>query len=343
MPEPGAPSVSVIVPAYNCGRYLGEALDSVLDQTLPPREVIVVDDGSTDDTPQRCAAYGDPVRYVRQENRGVSAARNAALDIVTGEYVALLDADDVCAPDRLARQAAALSANPGAVACYAGHWVFGGGNGVRSYPGDPSVADRGPAEFLSRLLVHTVTLMFRRGAAEGIRFPAGVTTGEDMIFATQLRHRGPAVVLPETLYGYRRHPEQATARFSEVDSVRQRLDWLRSAGAGAMAGLDRGGFEAGWWRGLAEVLAVHYWARRREQFLTLQDYLRANWPSRLPPHPVLTWRWYPDWLWNCKDRLGRLCRQFRPPASQRPESNELPLLPLINATARSAEVSDAGT
>jgi glycosyltransferase involved in cell wall biosynthesis len=308
MSEPRAPSVSVIVPAYNAGRYVGAAIDAVLGQTLPPSEVLVVDDGSADDTPAVCAAYGDRLRYVCQQNQGEAGARNTALSLANGDFVALLDADDVCAPERLEKQTAALAARPEAVVCYSGHWVFTDAGRGASYPGDLTAAERGTADFLCRLLVHPITMTFRRRAAEGLRFPVGVTTGGDMIFTAHLRHRGPAVVLPDVLYGYRRHAAQVTARFTEMDSFRQRLDWARLHGAKAWPGLDFATIERTMWRAAADALGVHYWARRRREFLGLRSDLRREWPRHLAKPAELGLRWYPDWLWQCRDRLGDLWR-----------------------------------
>ena len=104
--------VSVISPTYNSGPLVVEAVESALAQTAPPHEVIVVDDGSTDDTADRLARFGDRVRYVRQMNARVAAARNTGIRISTGDAVAFLDADDVWHPEKLARQVAALDADP---------------------------------------------------------------------------------------------------------------------------------------------------------------------------------------------------------------------------------------
>lgn len=104
--------VSVVIPTYNYARFVTEAIESVLSQTRPPHEVIVVDDGSTDDTRDRVAAYGDRVRYIFQENRGLSAARNAGLAAATGDALALLDSDDAFHPRKLEFQVAYLKANP---------------------------------------------------------------------------------------------------------------------------------------------------------------------------------------------------------------------------------------
>lgn len=86
--------ISAIVPVYNTERYLEEALRSLLAQTLRPAEIIVIDDGSTDRTPEIARAFGDLIRYARQENAGSSAARNHGLRLARGEMIAFLDADD---------------------------------------------------------------------------------------------------------------------------------------------------------------------------------------------------------------------------------------------------------
>lgn len=105
-------TVSVIIPAYNHAEFLREAVDSALQQTVPPAQVIVVDDGSTDETPRILAAYGGRIRAIRQPNQGAGAARNAGLAEATGDYVAFLDSDDVWHPRKLERQLARFDADP---------------------------------------------------------------------------------------------------------------------------------------------------------------------------------------------------------------------------------------
>lgn len=95
------PRFSVIIPAYNAAGFISRAIDSVLAQTWPAHEIIVVDDGSNDATPEQVAAYEDRVRYLHQENAGVSAARNAGARAASGDWLAFLDADDWFYPDRL--------------------------------------------------------------------------------------------------------------------------------------------------------------------------------------------------------------------------------------------------
>lgn len=101
-------TVTVVVPTYNRAEFLGQALDSLLGQTLPPTQVIVVDDGSTDGTDAVVQAYAGRVEYVRQPNGGKAAAVNAGLARARGEYVWVFDDDDVAVPDALARFVGAL-------------------------------------------------------------------------------------------------------------------------------------------------------------------------------------------------------------------------------------------
>jgi glycosyltransferase involved in cell wall biosynthesis len=105
-------NVSVIIPTYNYARFIGEAVDSALAQTRPPLEVIVVDDGSTDDTAAVLAAYGDRIRVLRQKNAGVAMARNAGIAAARGEYLAFLDSDDAWYPRKLERQMQRFGAEP---------------------------------------------------------------------------------------------------------------------------------------------------------------------------------------------------------------------------------------
>ncbi len=105
------PLVSIVVPNYNCGRFIAEAIDSALQQTYADREVIVVDDGSTDDSLDVLGRYGNRIRVVTKRNQGVSAARNEGIRQSRGGLVAFLDADDVWHVDKLAKQVP-LFANP---------------------------------------------------------------------------------------------------------------------------------------------------------------------------------------------------------------------------------------
>lgn len=104
----GTPRVSVIIPAYNAEAFIGECLDSVIGQTYQDFEIVVVNDGSSDATESVLKRYRDRIVYFVQENRGVAAARNIGLGLASGEFVALLDADDYWLPEYLERQVSLL-------------------------------------------------------------------------------------------------------------------------------------------------------------------------------------------------------------------------------------------
>jgi glycosyltransferase involved in cell wall biosynthesis len=124
--------VSVIIPTYNRGWIIQEAIDSVLEQDFADIELIVVDDGSSDNTPEILRAYGSDIQVIRQSNRGVSAARNRGIQASAGRWIALLDSDDLWLPQKLARQVDFFSAHPDAMICQTGEqWVR---KGVRVNP-----------------------------------------------------------------------------------------------------------------------------------------------------------------------------------------------------------------
>jgi len=110
------PKVSVIIPTYNCAKYLPEAIQSVLNQTYQDFEIIVVDDGSVDNTKEIVKEfiknYPNKIKYIYQENKGHATARNTAIRNSIGEYIAMLDADDLCTPRRLEKEVHILETEP---------------------------------------------------------------------------------------------------------------------------------------------------------------------------------------------------------------------------------------
>ncbi len=115
---PSNPLVSVVIPTYNSGSYVVEAIESVLAQTYKNFEILVVDDGSTDDTKEVLVKYEGKIRYLYKSNGGVSLARNYGIEHSAGDYVAFLDADDVWLPEKLVKQMAAIAREPGAEAAH---------------------------------------------------------------------------------------------------------------------------------------------------------------------------------------------------------------------------------
>lgn len=146
-----APLVSVIIPTYNSAAYLREAIDSVFNQTFTDYELIIVDDGSKDNSPEIAREYGDRIICVRQANAGVSAARNAGLRRARGRYVAFLDADDIWLPDKLSVQVAHLQANPSVkISGSSFHLIDGTGALLRTV----RITPPGREDLLRELLLH---------------------------------------------------------------------------------------------------------------------------------------------------------------------------------------------
>jgi glycosyltransferase involved in cell wall biosynthesis len=104
--------VSIIIPCYNQGQFLAEAIQSAIDQDYEQKEITVVNDGSTDSTKEVAESFIHSITYIEQENKGVSSARNVAIEIANGEYVAFLDSDDVLLPGSITKRIAYLENHP---------------------------------------------------------------------------------------------------------------------------------------------------------------------------------------------------------------------------------------
>lgn len=133
-----APLVSVIIPTYNCAHFLGQAIESVLEQTFMDYEIIVVDDGSTDDTAAVLDQFRDQVRHVSQANQGNAGARNTGIAMARGQWLAFLDADDLWAPRKLERQLIDLISSPGARVGFVRALKFFESGDFEPMPADPA-------------------------------------------------------------------------------------------------------------------------------------------------------------------------------------------------------------
>ncbi len=193
-----APLVSVLMPAWNVAPFIGAAMASVLRQTLPNLELLVVDDGSTDATAALVLEQADfRIRLLRQANAGVSAARNLALSEARGQTLLFLDADDMLAPDALARLAKALWRHPEAAAA-AGPYAFV--PEATTLAGPAPIARRprfATGEMLERLLVENLFangghLLLRREAVQAAGgFLPGLRYGEDWEYWVRICLQGP--------------------------------------------------------------------------------------------------------------------------------------------------------
>lgn len=301
--------VSVVIPAFNAAGFLTEAIESLLAQTVQPAEIVVVDDGSTDNTASVLGRFGPPVVVVRQENRGETASRNRGMEIASHRFLAFLDADDVAAPTRLERQLATLGAAPGAAACFTGYWRFDATGVIEERPGNGAALPSDPLQFLANCLVLGASAMIDRDVTGAARYPEAVSATGDIIFTAVLATAGRLVVAPEMLYGYREHARQTSLqnhpKAESYPYFEQRYQWARANAATVWPARSWAEIERALWDGLARQTEAAYWARSRQFFLQDREYIRRHWPSHLPRPGVAGWKWYPDWVWNTKSVLDR--------------------------------------
>jgi glycosyltransferase involved in cell wall biosynthesis len=208
------PLVSVVIAAYNSGRFVGQAVKSVLAQTYRPFEIVVVDDGSTDDTAEVLAGFGGGLRYVRQENGGPAAARNRGIGEASGELVAFLDADDEWHAEKLSRQWEALAASPRAGLVHTDVWYWDQTQGSRYRRTGARAESQGDCypRFFWRNPVTLSTVLLRRdclrrvgGFDESIRRPSA----EDYDLWLRIARHYPLAYLNEPLVTYRLHGANA--------------------------------------------------------------------------------------------------------------------------------------
>ena len=200
-----SPIVTVLLPVYNVERYLREAVESILAQTLESFELLIVDDGSTDGTEVICRSFTDPrIRVHRYEkNAGIIFALNAGIDLISTKYVARMDADDVSLPDRLARQVALLESRPDIAAC--GCWAFELVDGQLR-----EVMRRPTGEYLRQTAWRPVpifnpTACLRTEVLRELRYRADFIHAEDYDFWLRLCRHHRIDNVPAVLLHYRIH------------------------------------------------------------------------------------------------------------------------------------------
>jgi glycosyltransferase involved in cell wall biosynthesis len=205
--------VTVLMPAYNAGKYIGDAISSVLGQTFTDFELLIVNDGSTDNTEEIIHSFNDPrIKLIHQPNAGVSAALNRGLKHAGAEYIARFDADDICYPHRLEVQYNFLRENKDYVLTgSASDFIDKNGNFLFKW--EPEALEH---EELKEIVYRTCpfdhpTVMYHRSVALSLNgYPGDAIHFEDHIFWTLFFEKGKLRNMPESLIKHRINPESVT-------------------------------------------------------------------------------------------------------------------------------------
>jgi glycosyltransferase involved in cell wall biosynthesis len=236
-PMPADPLVSVIIPTYNRAKFLPAAIDSVLTQTYGQVELIIVDDGSTDDTDQVLSSYGDRIRVLKQQNAGPAIARNRGIGVATGDIIAFLDSDDQWLPSKLERQVESLkAAGPDVICCLCNCTVLYANGGKTS---TFAIADTTPdcatgmwlnpvEVLLNRFVMFNQAIAIRREVLERVGyFDESLRFGEDYELPFRLALEGPWTIIREELVVYHEASPGSWAKAAMREELRLREDLVK--------------------------------------------------------------------------------------------------------------------
>jgi glycosyltransferase involved in cell wall biosynthesis len=245
------PKVSVVIPTYNRARFLPEALESVFAQSYPNIEVVLADDGSIDDTCNVIRPYLNRIVYVKKANGGLASARNVGLRHASGKYIAIMDSDDICMPDRIATQVGYLERNPNVFLCSSDFSAFDGTKitetshirsyysavkrvpeGVRGLYQERHAVDSREIPWLSNVehneldiyvgdvydaliwgnFIHPPTIMVRQAVVEKVgEFDEGMSVATDYDWILRVSRHGKAAFIDRPLLKYRYSDDQMSS------------------------------------------------------------------------------------------------------------------------------------
>jgi glycosyltransferase involved in cell wall biosynthesis len=210
-------TVSVVIPCYNAGRFIGEAIESTLFQSRPPAEVIVVDDASTDNSVHVAESFGDRVRVIRCAHAGVAATRNAGVAVACGDLIASLDADDVWERGKLECQVPRFD-DPAVGLVYGQARHFGAGlTSNAPWPPEPPEGDLFERLYLDRNFIACSSVLVRRHAlVEAGGFDGNVAPAEDLDAWLRVALKWKIAAVRQVVCGYRRHADQASSQRAGV-------------------------------------------------------------------------------------------------------------------------------
>jgi len=211
-----SPLISVIIPTYNRQQFLVKAVESILNQTITDFELIIVNDGSVDDTGEWIKSQTDPrIKYISYpKNKGVSYARNRGLKVAKGKYIAFADSDDFSEPERFEEQIKLLESDEHLAICSSNCQYFGLRDTLLTFPEDPlpyrlKAIFQTPFHFPACMVRHSFL------KKENIRFRSEVRSADDYYFLMRIVAKGKAAVIQKTLYNYRWHESSISLEKTE--------------------------------------------------------------------------------------------------------------------------------
>ena len=288
---------SVIIPCFNGSKFIVETLESVVAQTLPPLEIIVIDDGSTDDSAAKAESFGSPVRVIRQRNQGESVARNRGIAEAKGEWIAFLDADDRWEPQKLEKQLG-LAQQTDAICVFTAFYWFGAEEG---FPEGNANSTQLCLETLIRTpIIQPSTAIVARKVCPN--FPEWTRHGEDMIFFASLAERGSFCFVNERLVGYRKHASNQSSSPSHcIQNCASRIQWLvdnkSQFGDAEVTRISKLIIAD-----LAELGSLAKYRRDWIRYWTIRDYLATHEIGRR--EPICSEYVWPKFVYRLRDLIG---------------------------------------
>lgn len=215
-------TISVIIPSFNYGKFIGEAIESVLAQTYPIHEAIVIDDGSSDNTEDVIKKFGAKVNYIKQKNCGVSAARNNGVKNSSGDFIAFLDADDIWHSEKIAKQMAkfAEDENVGLVHCGMHEFDHTSGETVRLHlEGEEGWVADGLLLFGKPVVIvsGSAIVVSREAFLQSGGFDTNLIVAEDWDFCYRIARKFKVGFAREVLVEYRNHGKNAHSNVEEME------------------------------------------------------------------------------------------------------------------------------
>lgn len=214
--QPVAGRVSIVIPTYNYGHYVGDAINSCLRQTYPDLEIIVIDDGSTDNTRCVCEGFGDKIVYIYQKNSGPSAARNAGIARSTGEFLTFLDSDDMLTPESIRLRVDILRKDPSLTMAVGDVVPLERYNPAESRKplAKPYVTDKLHEDILIGEFAGSGVM--KNATVRKFRYPQNLTNGEDIAYAVQISFGNRVCITEDPVLIKRRHDGCLSRDFDKI-------------------------------------------------------------------------------------------------------------------------------